>query len=125
MNHPIDKHKSIQLLSGNTDKEPATERRQRLLELAYAMDAPHVFRKGQLVRWKAGLKNCKLPAYNEAAIVRAVLTVPVFDTCEQANCSGSPYFGIPLTLVLAVLDPEEGDFLEFHVDGWRFEPAES
>ena len=36
--------------------------------------------------------------------------------------AASPYFGEPLTLVLAILDPD-GDSLEFRYDGRRFEPA--
>lgn len=124
MNHPVERHKSIQLLAGGADEGPAAERKRRLLELANAIDARHTFRKDQLVRWKAGLKNRASPAYNEVAVVREVLSPPVFDTCEQAGCAGSPYFGEPLTLVLAILDAD-GDFLEFRYDGRRFEPAEA
>jgi hypothetical protein len=87
------------------------------------MDTPQKFQKGQLVRWKAGLKNRKVPAYNEAAIVREVLAAPVFDTCEAASCACTPYFGEPLTLVVACIDPDN-DFLEFRYDGRRFEPVE-
>lgn len=114
--------KAVQLLPSGANEEPAIEYGRRLAELADAMDTLHTFRKGQFVRWKAGLKNRASPAYNEPAVVREVLAAPVFDACEQARCAGSPYFGEPLTLVLAILDPE-GDFLEFRYDGRRFEPA--
>ena len=57
-------------------------------------------------------------------MVREVLATPVFDEREQGRCAGSPYFGEPLNLVLAILD-SDGDFLEFRYDGRRFEPAES
>ena len=87
------------------------------------MDASHTFHKGQLVKWKAGLKNRATPAYNEAAVVREVKAAPVYDTCEQGRCAGSPYFGEPLTVVLGIFDPD-GDFLEYRVDERRFEPAE-
>ena len=82
---------------------------------------PHVFEKGQLVRWKAGLKNRAIPAYNEPAIIREVLTAPVYDACETARCAGSPYFGEPLSLVLGIVDPD-GDFVELRYDARRFEP---
>lgn len=122
MDHPKAKHTAFQLLPSGAAEAPGAERPRRLLELADAMDTLHTFRRGQLVRWKPGLKNRGLPAYNEVAVVRDVLTVPVFDECDQTSCAGTPYFREPLTLVLAVLDPD-GDFIEFHYDGRRFEPA--
>lgn len=124
MDHPIERHKGIQLVSDGAAERPAMEQARRLAELAEVLDERHDFRKGQFVRRKPGLRNKGVPAYNEVAIVREVLTVPVFDACEQARCAGSPYFGEPLNLVLAVLDPD-GDFLEFRYDARRFEPAEA
>ena len=101
--------------------DPATEHARRLTGLSVALDKPHVFEKGQLVRWKAGLKNRAIPAYNEAAIIREVLAAPVYDGCETARCAGSPYFGEPLSLVLGIVDPD-GDFVELRYDARRFEP---
>jgi hypothetical protein len=124
MSHPKENTSAIQLLPSQAEEGPAAEHGRRLAELADTIDTPHTFRKGQLVRWKPGLKNRKAPAYNEVVIVRKVLTGPVFDTCEASTCAGSPYFGEPLNLVLGVLD-DDGDFLEFHFDGRRFEPAEA
>jgi hypothetical protein len=112
-------HKLVQVLPSGTEDDPSAEHARRLTELADAMDRPHIFEKGQLVRWKVGLKNRAAPAYNEAAIVREVLGSPVYDTCEK--CAGSQYFGEPLTLVLAIFDPD-GEFDEFRYDGRRFEP---
>jgi hypothetical protein len=100
---------------------PVTAHARRLTELAASIDEPHPFHKGQLVRWKPGLRNRLLPAYNEPAVVREVLSVPIYDACEKARCSGSPDFGEPLTLVLGVFDPD-GDFAELRYDGRRFEP---
>lgn len=122
MSNSKDWHKPVRLLSSETEDDPNAERVRRLAELADAMDKSHIFRKGQLVQWKPGLKNRAAPAYNEPAVVREVLAVPVFDTCEAASCAGSPYFGEPLTLVLAIFDPD-GDFAELRYDGRRFEPV--
>jgi hypothetical protein len=121
-NHSKARPASVQLLSEEARETPAARHNRRLTELASAMDAPHAFRKGQLVRWKPGLKNREAPDYNEPAIVRGVLAEPVFDTCEAGRCAGTPMFREPLTLVLAILD-SDGDCLEFHYDGRRFEPA--
>jgi hypothetical protein len=121
MSDSEDSHKLVRLLSSGTENDPPTEHVRRLSELANAMDKHHIFRRGQLVRWKAGLRNRVAPAYNEAAVVRQVLAVPVFDGCEAASCASSPYFGEPLTLVLAIPGPD-GDFAELRYDGRRFEP---
>lgn len=116
-------HQAVQLLPGNVGEATNAKRARRLAELAERMDIAHDFHKGQIVRWKPGLRNKATPANNEVAIVREILATPVFDTCEQAICAGGPYFGEPLTLVLAILD-SDGDFLEYRYDGRRFEPAE-
>jgi hypothetical protein len=123
MSDSKDRHKPVRLLSSKTNGDPSAEHVLRLAELADAMDKPRTFRKGQLVRWKAGLKNRPVPAYNEAALVREVLAVPIFDTCEAASCAGSPYFGEPRTLVLAILGPD-GDFAELRYDSRRFEQVD-
>ena len=111
----------VRIIPSHSTDDPATEHARRLTGLSVALDKPHVFEKGQLVRWKAGLKNRFIPAYNEAAIIREVLTVPVYDGCETARCAGSPYFGEPLSLVLGIVDPD-GDFVELRYDARRFEP---
>lgn len=124
LDHSTSGHQAVQLLQGNGGEATNAQRARRLAELSDRMDTPHKFHKGQIVRWKPGLRNKATPANNEVAIVREVLETPVFDACEQSLCAGSPYFGEPLTLVLAILDPE-GDFLEYRYDGRRFEPAEA
>jgi len=53
----------------------------------------NVFTKGQLVRWKLGLNNCRFPDHGEPAI-----QVLIFDPSE--NAAGSPYFQEPLTIVI-------------------------
>ncbi|MCP1913388.1 hypothetical protein J2R96_005868 [Bradyrhizobium elkanii] len=111
----------LRLVPSDAECGPSTEYKRRLMELVHAMDAKHTFHKGQFVRWKAGLKNRGVPAYNEPVVVRKVLVKPVFDMCEAARCSGSPYFEEPLTLVLGIIDPD-GDLVELRYDGRRFEP---
>lgn len=78
----------------------------------------HIFAPGQLVAWKAGLKNRKRPTIGEPAIVIEVLNSPILDV--QAG-PGSPYFREPLDIILGVID-DDGEFLQFHFDSHRFEP---
>lgn len=124
MAHFKDGNRMVRLVPTDAEREPTTEHKRRLTELVHAMDVKHTFRKGQFVRWKAGLRNRGMPAYNEPVVVRKVLVTPVLDMCETARCSGSPYFEEPLTLVLGIIDPD-GDFVELHYDGRRFEPIEA
>jgi len=111
----------VRIIPSHSTDDPATQHARRLTGLSVALDKPHVFEKGQLVRWKAGLRNRTFPAYNEPAVVREVLAAPVYDGCATARCAGSPYFGEPLSLVLGIVDPD-GDFVELRYDARRFEP---
>lgn len=74
------------------------------------------FCPGELVVWKKGLRNKKMPKYDQPAVVVEQLEVPVISDEEG---SGSPYFREPLDLVLGVID-SEGDLLMHYYDGARF-----
>ena len=64
------------------------------------LNASHQFAPGDLVAWKPGLKNRRVPRYGEPAVVVSVLDAPVFDNELE---SGSTYFRDPLSLVLGVI----------------------
>ena len=82
----------------------------------------YTFHKGDVVRWKTGLKNKKRPAENEPAIVVEVLVSALSDPSEKS--AGSPYFREPLDIMLGVID-EDGHFLTFYYDSRRFEPFDA
>ncbi len=111
----------IHLAAKGSSATPAGQLRDRLAELAERLDRPHNLNKGQFVKWKTGLKNKSLPDYGEPAIVRSVMSNPIFDPSEDG--AGSPYFQEPLTLVIGVF--ADDDLLEFRVDGRRFEPFDN
>jgi hypothetical protein len=100
--------------------EEAKELNLKLVQAFESMATKHTFKPKQIVRWKKGLKNKAVPAYNEPAIVWEVLPKPVFDIAD-AHGAGSPYFNEPLDVILAVLD-EDDDFIMLHYDSRRFEP---
>lgn len=105
----------------NFDDGEAGQARQ-MLEVAYkALKVSYNFQPGTFVRWKKGMKNRKLPAYGEPAIVVEVLNTPVFDKQAGAD-SESALFREPLDLVLGCFPRNEEDFLLFHYDSRRFEP---
>lgn len=111
---------AIHLANSPQADTPAELCRHKLKELSDRLDQFHAFGKGQFVKWKSGLKNRKFPDYGEPAIVTAVLPSPIFDPSEVA--AASPYFQEPLTLIIGTF--RDDDFLEFRIDGRRFEPFE-
>jgi hypothetical protein len=77
------------------------------------------FQPGDLVQWKVGLKNKRLPKKEELAVVVETLPAPITD--EDKGSSGS-YFLEPLDLRLGLVD-EDDDFVIFHYDSRRFTKA--
>lgn len=115
--------KLLSLLSSETTEKWCSEdqrksRGEQLQKLHCSLKREEEFKPGDIVCWKAGLKNRKRPGYGEPAIVVEVLTIPVFEGTDDA---GSPYFREPLSVVLGLLNDE--DFIMFHYDGRRFELA--
>jgi hypothetical protein len=93
-----------------------------LRERFATLSTRHRFKPGDLVGWKPGLRNRKVPSYGAPAIVIEVLDEPVLDKGEE---SGSTYYREPHDLILGVLwdrDPGRGDFVTFHFDSRRFQP---
>lgn len=83
---------------------------------------PHRFAPGDLVTWKPGMKNHRLPRYGCPAVVLAVLETPVLDPEMDA---GSTYFREPQDLVLGLVwetGPARGELMAFHFDRRRFQP---
>jgi len=74
------------------------------------------FDVGDIVRWKKGLKNKRIPEYDLPAIVVEILDKPIFD--EKAEV-GSTYYREPLDIILGVIIKNE--FLTFHYDSRRME----
>jgi hypothetical protein len=95
--------------------EEMLARLKRAFEL---LQEKHELKIGQIVKWKQGLLNKRLPKYGDPAIVIEVLEKPVFD---ESNDAGTPYFREKLDVVLALLD-KDGDCVSFHFDSRRFEP---
>lgn len=103
----------------NEEEDITLDEGHYLKELVKSMDTKSNFTNGQLIKWKAGLKNTHFPNYGEPAIVREVFKKPIYDTFDKG--SSTPYFREPLSMIIGVIAPD-GDFLEFHVDKRRFEP---
>jgi hypothetical protein len=118
-NDQVDRNFSVIHLAGSSQADtPAEVRQRKLKELAERLDQFNAFAKGRFVKWKPGLKNRKFPDYGEPVIVTAVLPSAIFDPNE--NAAASPYFQEPLTIIIGTY--RDDDFLEFRIDGRRFEP---
>ncbi len=82
------------------------------------------FSPGQLVEWKPGLKNKRIPRYGQPAVVIEILETPVLDREDEA---GSTYFREPLDVVLGLLwdeGPARGEFVTFYYDSRRFQATD-
>jgi hypothetical protein len=89
----------------------------RLTHLYNSIKKSYHFKQGDLVRWKNGLKNKKLPKENQPAIVIETLKEPLENTETDP---GSTYFKEPLDIVLGFI--ADGVFITFYYDKRRFEP---
>lgn len=100
---------------------PLDDLTSALRERFHGLTAPNLFKAGDVVAWKPGLRNRHWPSYGKPAIVVDVLDPPVFDAEKD---SGNPYFREPLDIALGVFiedGPHRGDFMVWHVDGRRLQ----
>ncbi len=75
------------------------------------------FKAGDIVQWKSGLKNKKIPVYNQPCIVVEVLSDVLFDL--EAPIA-SPYYNETLSIKLGMIAENE-EFFTFYYDKSRFE----
>jgi hypothetical protein len=111
------------LLSRQNPPERSAERgteSELIRKVKLFVEAPVNFQPGDTVRWKAGLKNKKLPADGQAAVVIKQLSKPIVTEKD----SGTPYFQEPLDLILALIGNSE-ELVIFYYDKRRFERIES
>lgn len=102
----------------SSDHELALALRARVASL----HRRHVFMPGDLVCWKPGLCNRRVPRPGRPAVVVEVLHEPVLDDEKD---SGGPYFREPLDIVLGMFVEQgrhRGDFITWHFDSRRFQP---
>jgi len=99
---------------------PVDLNRQRdvLIRGYAALEVRHAFQRGQIVRWKAGLRNKNLPA-PRLGIVLEIAPQPFFEATTDSN---SPMLKEPLDIRIGVISPTE-DIVGYWFDSRRFEPA--
>jgi hypothetical protein len=118
-------HEELERLFGGSLKnhdietmEPSDpdELKQRFLDYS----EKHTFQPGDLVQWKPGMRNKKIPAYGSPVIVVDVLASPVFDDSR----SGTPVWHEPLDVRLGLIYTldDDRDFDVYYFDSRRFEP---
>jgi len=112
---------SLKKTEATSNREPTVYVNDEASKLRQLVDnllqSPPVFKRGDAVRWKKGLKNKKYPKEDQVAVVIQQLDEPII---QGERDSGSPYFREPLDLKLGVLD-DDGDLMVFHYDKQRFE----
>jgi hypothetical protein len=88
---------------------------KRLAKLKTDFDSITEFNEGDIVYWKDGLKNKRIPDYGDLGIVMKVLNPPVIDRQEIS----STYFNEILDLQLGFIT-SNGEFITFVHDSRRF-----
>ncbi|MCK5719178.1 MAG: hypothetical protein KAH84_04415 [Thiomargarita sp.] len=91
---------------------------QNLIKAHQTLLEPHSFKVGDLVKWKEGLKNKKLPNSEQPAIVVQLLKESLIDRVGEE--AGSTYYREPLDMILGLFDDDD-EFLMFYYDKRRFE----
>lgn len=103
------------------DKEINLEEYTKLLlETLTSYNKSYEFKVGELVVWKEGLKNKRVPKYGRPAVVLEIFEKPIID--EDAPLA-SRYYREKLDIKLAFLD-SENELVTFHYDSCRFKPFE-
>jgi len=114
--------KFSKLFERKVTKATATDERaddELIRKVAAFVESPVDFKPGDIVRWKKGLKNKKMPADEQPAVVINQLSKPIIVDKD----SGTPYFNEPLDLVLAFTG-REGELVVFYYDRRRFKRVE-
>jgi hypothetical protein len=78
-----------------------------------------VYKIGDRVQWKPGMRNRAMPEYGQPAIVASVGFEPI--VLDQAEFIGRPVFMEVLDIHLGTID-EHGTLQLMHYDSRRFEP---
>lgn len=102
------------ILGNRVDPFEVPQSADRLTAAYLSLSKVNAFQPGDLVTWKKGMSNRRIPRKAEPAIVTRVLTTPVFDGDQRG-----PYLNEPLDLVLGLIDAD-GDLIEYHFDSRRF-----
>ncbi len=79
------------------------------------------FEVGDLLQWKEGLKNKRIPDYDELVVAVEILAEPLFDATERSD---SQYFREPLDMQIGFLDDDQ-EVVMYFVDSRRFRLAAS
>lgn len=106
----------IKRIKDTVSNEPDTAAIQ-LIELQKSRATKHVFKVGDLIQWKKGMRMTRLP-YGNPAIITEILDTPIKHSSRD---TGEPYWNTDLDVRVGIMD-SDGDFLEFYTESNRYEP---
>lgn len=92
-------------------KEPTEYVEKLRKRKASFLEEKHTFSVGDIVMWKDGLKNKRLPAYGEPCIVLKVHEEPIIDEDDVSDLE-------ELDVKIGIISPDD-DFLCFNYDSAR------
>lgn len=86
-----------------------------LQERMALLQQPEEFKVGDIVTWKPGLRNRKVPAYGEPMIVTELN--PGMRAMDKE--SSSIYFQALIDMQCGLIDSDDDDFLQYRFDSTR------
>jgi len=113
----LDRIRQAKSAAGSSAEREKLAAAERLVTLSRSYAEVNRFRVGDLVTWKPGMRNRRMPAYDDVVIVSGLIEGGRYG---PEKSSGSPYFREPETLKVAFIDESDGEFVEFCMDRQRF-----
>jgi len=113
----LDRIREAKASANNATEREKLAAAEKLVTLSRSYAEVNRFKVGDLVTWKPGMRNRRLPAYDQVVIVSAVIEGNRFG---PEKSSGSPYFREPESMKVAFIDESDGEFVEFCMDKQRF-----
>jgi len=113
----LDRIRQAKSSSTNSEERKKLDQAEKLITHFRAYEEMTRFKVGDIVAWKPGLRNRRLPGYDDIAIVSGTIEAGRFG---PEKSSGSPYFREPESVKVALIDEDDGEFVEFCMDKQRF-----
>ena len=103
------------------EQQPAEKRLrpggERLRRIAALYREEYIFKPGDLVMWKPGLKDCRVPEYGEPVVVLEVAPGNI-SSCDDSH---NRKYREPCDVRVGVY-PDGSTFVGFWMDGKRLQP---
>lgn len=92
---------------------------KKLRDALAVYNAQNEFKVGDIVKWKPGMKNRLHPAQDELVIVAGLFSGDTIPDGIDAGVPSSPIFREPIDLQIAMIDPDDSEFMLYRINSAR------